>query len=205
MNRHAPAFLVVFCAALGACGSSTAGDAGAPDALAADSGLPLDAAQSVMDGGPSDSGLAQDSGQSSADSGSPADSGSSVPDSGSAADAGGSETTYMLNVGDCFTFATATSMAMNGMSCGDLFALSGANVDLETPGSGLCDLPGTFTSLASVPSSYASCVWSSYLEGLNGLTNHGVIVRDAAGAHHYRMRILSNAQPALVFSFAPID
>jgi hypothetical protein len=138
-----------------------------------------------------------DAGAGSTDSGMPGvDAGSSAPDAGG-------ETTFMLATGDCFTFATASSMPSNSHTCGDMLALAGANVDIG--GSSFCELPGTFTSLASVPTSYASCMWESYVEGGNGLANHGLIVLDAAQAHHYRVRIVSNTLPTLVFSFAQID
>jgi hypothetical protein len=86
-------------------------------------------------------------------------------------------------------------------------ALSGAMVDLSN-GAGssqLCLLSGTFTSLAAVPSSYASCAWTTYIEGGGGLANQGVIVRGSTGTHHYRMWIASNTLPDLAFSFAQID
>ncbi len=208
MNRVWPLSVLLV---LASCSSSsesssdsgiTISDSGSPST---DAGTPL-----------VDSGSAQaDSGMAAADSGTPidagtiVDAGSQVTDSGMTADAG-SEQTYMLNTGDCFTFATASSMHSNGMDCGDILALSGANVDLSSPfgadgNGGFCDLPGTYTSLASVPTSYASCAWMSYIEGINGLTNHGLIVRDAAHVHHYRVHVLSNTQPALIFSFAQID
>lgn len=117
------------------------------------------------------------------------------------------EATYMVAAGDCFTLATATSAVSGGLSCGDFMALMGSNVDLESSGSAstFCELPGTYTSLASVPTSYASCTWESYVEGGSGLANHGLIVRDAAGAHHYRVRVVTNTLPALVLSLAAID
>jgi hypothetical protein len=119
-----------------------------------------------------------------------------------AADSG--ETTYMLPDNYCFTFATATSMDSMSHTCGDMLALTGINVDLSST-DGFCPQTGTYTSLASVPSDYASCAWTSYVEGADPLANTGYIVRDAAGAHHYRMRIVSNLHPALVFSFDAID
>ena len=86
-------------------------------------------------------------------------------------------------------------------------ALSGANVDLSN-GAGssqLCLLSGSYGSLGAVPSSYASCAWSTYIEGGGGLANSGVIVLDSAGLHHYRMWIASNTLPDLIFQFAQID
>lgn len=128
-----------------------------------------------------------------------------APDSGTSA-----ETAYRLSTDQCFTFATATAAASMGRSCGDLLALAGANVDLSSsdfptgPG-GLCLLPGTYRSLAEVPSTYASCAWTGYVEGFAGLGNRGMIVRDVDRVHHYRVHIVSNALPALVFGFARID
>jgi hypothetical protein len=119
---------------------------------------------------------------------------------------GNTEMTYSLPAGQCFTLGTATSQPFTA-ACGDFMALSGSNVDLQS-GAGssqLCLLSGTYSSLASVPASYASCTWTSYVEGGSGLANAGVIVLDRTGEHHYRMRIVSNTQPALVFSFADID
>lgn len=121
-------------------------------------------------------------------------------------DGGTNEMTYSLPTGSCFTFATASSQA-SSTACGDLMAVAGAKVDLFN-GEGvsqLCQLSGTFASLDAVPTSYASCTWSSYIEGGAGLTNAGVIVLDSSGAHHYRMRIVSNTLPNLVYEFAMID
>jgi hypothetical protein len=110
-----------------------------------------------------------------------------------------------MQAGQCFTFATKMIGSNMGQACGDWLGLSGANVDISGIGSNLCPLSGTYTSLSAVPSDYSTCAWTSYIEGLNGLANTGVIVRDAAtGTHHYRVRILSNS-PTLDFSFATID
>ncbi len=91
------------------------------------------------------------------------------------------------------------------MTCGDMQGLAGANVDLSAPGEGLCLLPGTYTTLASIPTDYTSCTFSSYVEGFEGLADHGLIVADAAGSHHYRVHIVSNTNPTLVFEFDAID
>jgi hypothetical protein len=117
------------------------------------------------------------------------------------------ESITMVAAGDCFTLATATSAPSNHGSCGDFLALTGARVDLESAGtaSTFCELPGSFTSLASVPASYTSCTWEAYVEGGVDLANHGLIVTDATSMHHYRMHVVSNALPTLVFSFARID
>jgi hypothetical protein len=124
------------------------------------------------------------------------------------ADSGGSgEMTYSLAAGDCFTFATSTSSQSGGRACGDLLALSGGNVDLSN-GAGssqLCLLSGTYTSLTAVPASYASCAWTTYIEGLGGLADAGLIVLDSTGSHHYRLHVVSETLPDLIFSFASID
>lgn len=145
----------------------------------------------------SDSGAVVDSGGSTDDA--------ATSDAGSTVDAGSNETTYMLETNYCFTFATATSMDSMSHTCGDMNALAGFMVDLAAPGDAFCAQTGTFTSLSDVPTSYASCAWMPYVEGADSLANHAFIVRDASGAHHYRMRIVSNALPALVFSFDAID
>ncbi len=122
-------------------------------------------------------------------------------------DGGAGDKTYSIPVGDCFTFASATSQNMAGQSCGDLLLLSGANIDLSA-GSGqaaLCDLGGPFASLSAVPTSYASCMWTSYIEGGNGLAGEGLVVLDSMAVHHYRVRIVTNLQPTLVLSFSQID
>lgn len=164
--------------ALGACGGTATAT---PDA-----GSPRDT------GTPSDTGAPNDTGAPS--------------DSSTASDTGIADTTYMLAPGDCFTFATATSMGSMSMTCGDLQSLGG---DLSTPDSGICLLTGTFTSVSAVPTSYESCAWSSYLEVnlSDGLADRGLIVRDASQTHHYRLHVVESApsHPVLVFGFAPID
>ena len=158
--------------------------------------------------------MAPDTGAATPDTGAVADTGTAVDasgprDAGGGADSG--ETTYMLAPGNCFTFATATSMDAMSMTCGDIQSLGG---DLSTPAGpdsmgGICELSGTFTSVSAVPTSYASCAWSSYLEvNLSaGLADHGLIVRDATQTHHYRVHVIDSApsHPTLVFGFAPID
>jgi hypothetical protein len=128
------------------------------------------------------------------------DSGAFTPDAGSVA-----EPTHRMANNECYTFATMTSVDSMSGTCGDMQGLTGINVDLSTPDSGFCPLTGTFTSLASVPSDYSACAWTSYVEGADPLANRGYIVRDAAHVHHYKMRIISNLNPTLVFSFAQID
>lgn len=132
-----------------------------------------------------------------------------VDTGGGGADSG--DTLYMLVSGDCFTFATATSMDAMSMTCGDIQSLGG---DLSTPGGpdgmgGICEVTGTFTSVEAVPTSYAGCAWESYLEVnlSDGLADHGLIVRDASQTHHYRLHVIASApsHPTLVFGFAQID
>lgn len=91
------------------------------------------------------------------------------------------------------------------MTCGDLQTLSGINVDLSGPNMVFCPLTGTYSTLADVPSDYAACNWTNYVEGAGNLANSGMICRDAAHAHHYKVRVISNTQPTLVFSYAQID
>jgi hypothetical protein len=184
--------------------SSSQSPTSSPDAAGADASVQsMDASPSAADGSPADAMTAPDAAMLADASGSGVDAAAGGMDAGT-------ETTYMLQVGYCFTFATATGMDSHSMSCGDFLTLSGANVDLETdPGpdgmGGFCPLMGTFTTLASVPSSFAACAWTNYVEGIGGLANTGYIVRDAAHAHHYKMRVISNTQPTLIFSFAMID
>ena len=178
---------------LGACGG---GGTATPDTgTASDMGTPSDTGTSVDSGPRPDTGMPIDS---------------SVPrDTGSAADSG--ETTYMLVSGNCFTFATATSVDAMSMTCGDIQSLGG---DLSTPSGpdsmgGICELTGTFTSVSAVPTSYATCAWSSYLEVnlSSGLAEHGLIVLDATHTHHYRLHVNASApsHPTRGFGFAPID
>jgi hypothetical protein len=130
----------------------------------------------------------------------------SLLDSPSASDAPtAGETTYEMGNDECFTFATATAMPSMSMTCGDMQGLTGINVDISAPGDGLCLLPGTYTTLASIPTDYASCFFSPYVEGADPLADRAMIVADAAGAHHYRVHIVSNLNPTLVFSFDMID
>lgn len=179
-------FVLFIALALGACSTNTA---------TRDTGTATDASSAIDSGTPIDGGDP-------IDSTAPLDAGS-TPDSG--------DTTYMLVPGNCFTFATATSMDAMSMTCGDMQSLGG---DLSSPGGpdsmgGLCQLTGTFTSLSAVPTSYAGCSWSSYLEVnlSSGLADHGLIVRDATHVHHYRLHVVDSAptHPTLVFSFAQID
>jgi hypothetical protein len=178
--------IVVLTAAAVGCGSS----APAPTVDLGPTSIPVDGSMLADDGGgPLD--LAR-----------PATADLSMP-----ALADGGDKSYSLSAGYCFTFATATAKDAMSMSCGDLYALSGANVDLSNGvgSSSLCDLPGPYGSLAAVPTDYSGCAWTSYLEGGGGLAKHGLIVRDMSGAHHYRAYIVSNTQPALIFSFLKID
>ncbi len=130
--------------------------------------------------------------------------GSSSAGGGTQTDAG-SDMSYTMPPGDCFTFATAMLGSNNGQSCGDWLGLQGENVDLAGIGSNLCLLDGTYTSLSQVPSSYTACQFTSYIEGGNGLAGSGIIVIDAAtSTHHYKVYVVTNT-PSLVFSFAKID
>jgi len=74
---------------------------------------------------------------------------------------------------------------------------------MSNGGSDLCQLSGTHSNLAAVPSDYSTCAWTNYIEGGFDLANVGIIVR--AGTHHWRLHVTSNALPTLVFEFATID
>jgi hypothetical protein len=89
---------------------------------------------------------------------------------------------------------------------GEIYTLSGINVDISSGGNTdtLCHLNGPFATLGDVPTNYAACMWTRYVEGLDPLNNHGLIVRDATAMHHYRARIVSN-NPALVLQWDTID
>ena len=66
------------------------------------------------------------------------------------------------------------------------------------------DVIGDMDGLDMVPTSYAGCAWTGYVEGIVGLADTGYILVDGAG-HHYRMRIQSNTLPTLVFQLLKID
>ncbi len=159
-------------------------------------------------GGSSSSSGGADTTGSGGTGGTSASGGGSTTGGGGAGGAGGGDSgaSNSLPAGDCFTFATQKAEPYTS-ACGDFMAMTGANVDLNA-GAGssqLCLLSGNYPSLAAVPSSYASCTWTTYIEGSAGLANHGVIVLDSTGQHHYRMWIASNTLPNLLFSFADID
>jgi hypothetical protein len=122
--------------------------------------------------------------------------------------AGPTLTVIDVTQGGCFTLATGTATTDNPCTTGDLYLLTGENVDLDSANQGepaYCVKPGPATSLAAVSSDYAGCAWEAYVEGINGLADTGYVVRDRTGAHHYRMQIVSNTLPALKFHYAPID
>jgi hypothetical protein len=105
----------------------------------------------------------------------------------------------------CFTLATAEATPDNPCD-GDIYFLTGINVDLEALQSGgFCPQPGTYTTLASVPSDYSACFFEPYVEGIDGLANTGYIVADADALHHYRMQIITNEPPTIRFRFDSID
>jgi hypothetical protein len=116
---------------------------------------------------------------------------------------------YMVDVtqGGCFTLATGTANADNPCLTGDLYFLTGVNVDLDSANLGTpayC-VTGAAADLAAVPSDYAACAWMGYIEGASGLQDTGYVVRDRTGAHHYRMQIVSNTLPNLQLHYAQID
>lgn len=116
---------------------------------------------------------------------------------------------YVVDVtqGGCFTLATGIANADNPCMTGDLYFLTGVNVDLDSANLGTpayC-VTGSAADLDSVPSDYAACAWMGYIEGADGLQDTGYVVRDRTGAHHYRMQIVSNTLPDLQFHYAQID
>lgn len=128
---------------------------------------------------------------------------------GGTAGAGGSTgepfTEVSPGTAGCFSFATGEATPNNPCD-GDIYFLTGINVDLEAVQSGgFCPQPGTYTTLASVPSDYTACAFQSYVEGADGLANTGYIVVDAAALHHYRMQIITNDLPTIRFRFDSID
>jgi hypothetical protein len=116
---------------------------------------------------------------------------------------------YVVDVskGGCFTLATATASTDNPCLTGDLYFLTGVNVDLDSANLGepaYC-VTGKAADLAAVPSDYAACAWQGYIEGADGLQDTGYVVRDRTGAHHYQMQIVSNTLPNLQLHLAKID
>jgi len=106
----------------------------------------------------------------------------------------------------CFELATGNANADNPCVSGDLYFLTGANVDLSAEGSGgYCVKPGTFTTLDAVPSDYAGCNFETYVEGGDPLDNTGYVVQDRADAHRYKMQIVENGLPTLTFRYTQID
>jgi hypothetical protein len=116
---------------------------------------------------------------------------------------------YVVDVsqGGCFTLATATASADNPCLTGDLYFLTGVNVDLDSAdlGTPAYCVKGSAADLDAVPSDYAACAWEGYIEGADGLQDTGYVVRDRTGAHHYRMQVVSNAVPDLKLHYAKID
>lgn len=134
-------------------------------------------------------------------------------DSGSGTDSGAKpDKTFKANAPACFDFGTGKAGALDSPECAEpglLQLATGEKVDLiagkEPPGN-LCLKSGTYASLAQVPVTYADCTWSQYVEGGGaGLAGAGIIVRSNDLAHHWKVRIVSNDLPTLVFSYATID
>jgi hypothetical protein len=115
-------------------------------------------------------------------------------------------TTVVLNGVECLDFATEALDVANPCM-GDIVFLQGINVDLQSNGSAstFCPQPGTFQSLASIPADYSACAWESYVEGAVGLAKTGYVVRDTAGAHHYRFWIIDDQSSTITFQLAKID
>ncbi|APR76252.1 Hypothetical protein A7982_01599 [Minicystis rosea] len=138
-------------------------------------------------------------------------SGGTAGSGGGSTGTGGSEpatTTVSLAEGiTCLDLATGALDVANPC-VGDLVFLQGINVDLSSNGGGsmvYCPKQGTFESLSSIPKDYATCPWTSYVEGADGLSNTGYVVRDAAAAHHYRFWIVSNLGSEITFALDKID
>lgn len=182
--RSTVALLVIVLAACGPSNNPT--DAGSTDALSADQTQPATDASSG-DSSPTNDVTSTDATTSDVSS------------------ATGHHAT--IPTGSCFSFATGTYDSSNPCTAGELYTLAGANVDLSSGGSTntLCELTGPYTRLTDVPRSYASCAWTTYIEGLAGLANEGLIVRDSTGAHHYRVYIVSNTLPNLTIDWDTID
>ncbi|MFT3772328.1 MAG: hypothetical protein QM820_43590 [Minicystis sp.] len=130
---------------------------------------------------------------------------------GGSAGSGGSEpapTTVSLAGGlTCLDLATGALDVANPCA-GDVVFLQGINVDFSSNDAGsmvFCPKSGTFESLSSIPKDYASCPWTSYVEGADGLSKTGYVLRDAAGAHHYRFWIVSNLGSSITFALDKID
>lgn len=126
---------------------------------------------------------------------------------GAGGGSGGTHEEIDATQGACFDLATGHVDSSNPCTA-DLYFQVGANVDLssaDASGTPFCPKTGTFTSLDAVPTDYSTCAWTNYVEGMTGLANTGYIVRDRAQAHHYRMQIVSNTAPTLVFNYQKID
>ena len=199
----------------GASGSAgTGGTSGSAGAAGAAGGAGIAGSGGV---GPAGSGGASGTaGGSVAGAAGAAGSASSPGGSGGAAAASGAGgmlgTSEMIDVtkSPCFTLATGTSDANNPCD-GDLYFLTGANVDLGAAAAGTpycipaSGMPAPAASLLDVPTDYSACMWTGYVEGGNGLANTGFIVRDASATHHYRMHVTSNTLPTFVFEYDAID
>jgi hypothetical protein len=198
--------LLVCCTACGSSGDDGATHAGTStgdDTGSTSSGV--DASTTINDDGASTTSAGDDASTSSSSSGS-SDGGASTSDTGTGGDSG---MLYEVDVSQspCFELATGTANADNPCANGDLYFLSGFNVDLDSANQAepaYC-VTGEAAGLDDVPSDYAACSWQGYIEGADGLANTGYVVRDRLGAHHYRMQIVSNTLPVLTFHFDAID
>ena len=121
---------------------------------------------------------------------------------------GGGGMRVMVNVDTvtCYTLADRSSNTKQPCG-GDVLFLVGANVDLQSAlqgGMSLCQLPGTFNSLAEVPTDGKGCQWTDYVEGALGLAKTGLLLQDRGG-HHYKWFIVSNTLPTMTFDQSQID
>lgn len=120
--------------------------------------------------------------------------------------------TLDVNDGACY-FIDADQLTDDNPCDGDLYLLTGFNVDLSCGGNDCFCLigsengwmPAEYGTLSDIPTDYAACQWTSYVEGIEGLTRVGLILRDRAGAHHYRFYIHDNTLPVLRYEIDQID
>lgn len=107
----------------------------------------------------------------------------------------------------CFTFATGSHERGNCYGSGDIYIYDmGDKADLG-PASReeqFCMLEGSFFDLDSIPEDYSGCRWDFGVEGYDS-ENRGFIVRDAALAHHYKLRIVENQGGTIRFEYRQID
>lgn len=112
-----------------------------------------------------------------------------------------------INVDSCFRLSTATAKdgLCNGEDDGDISFWEGAKIDIHSDSEIFCLQEGEFADLESVPSDYTDCDWTYYVEGMSGLENTGLIVKDVSSNHYYKMRIIDNELPQITFEYEEIN